>query len=42
MAVLAVKCHLFFEIFAFIFFLPLFTFKNERSAVDFSMCCDQN
>jgi hypothetical protein len=27
-------------LFAFIFFLPLFTLENERSTVDFSTCYD--
>jgi hypothetical protein len=34
MAVETVKCHFFFQVFAFILlFFPSFTFKNERSAV---------
>jgi hypothetical protein len=43
MALEGIKCNLFFKsLHVFIFFLPLFTFENERSAVDFSLCYDWN
>jgi hypothetical protein len=42
MAVKAIKCYLFFKsLHLFIFFFPLTTFENKRSAVDFSMCYDK-